>query len=113
MPRLRFSIRYDLRKLIPGGWNGAAPLILSSGPSYSTHGDFINGWLPEAATNMLKANSKREFADVKGPLGGGIGKSACAKPVDKEPGKGTSDYKTSLNFLSKRSIAGRINHHFD
>lgn len=26
MPRLRFSIRYDLRKAIPDGWSGEAPL---------------------------------------------------------------------------------------
>jgi hypothetical protein len=26
MPQLRFSIRYDLREIIPGGWSGAAPL---------------------------------------------------------------------------------------
>lgn len=99
MPRLRFSIRYDLRKIVPGGWNGPAPLILSSGSSYSTHGDFINGWLPEAAENMLLANSKRDFAPVTGPLGGSLGKSACAKPTDKEPTRGTSDYLTSVALI--------------
>lgn len=51
MPQLRFSIRYDLRKALPDGWSGEAPFILSSGTSFSSHGDFINGWLPEAATN--------------------------------------------------------------
>lgn len=51
MPQLRFSIRYDLRDVLPDGWSGEAPFILASGSSFSSHGDFINGWLPEAATN--------------------------------------------------------------
>lgn len=51
MPQLRFSIRYDVNSVLPDGWSGDAPLILASGTSFSSHGDFINGWLPEAATN--------------------------------------------------------------
>lgn len=51
MPQLRFSIRYDVNSVLPDGWEGDAPLILASGTSFSSHGDFINGWLPEAATN--------------------------------------------------------------
>ncbi|EHL01562.1 hypothetical protein M7I_2447 [Glarea lozoyensis 74030] len=60
MPQLRFSIRYDLRNALPNGWSGAAPLALACGSSYCSHGDFINGWLPEAAENMLLANDKRD-----------------------------------------------------
>ncbi|KAK1712443.1 hypothetical protein BDP67DRAFT_566308 [Colletotrichum lupini] len=68
-PQLRFSIRYDLRKVLPDGWNGTPPFELACGNSFCSHGDFINGWLPEAATNMLQANSKRDFAGVDGPDG--------------------------------------------
>ena len=56
---------------------------------------------------MLLANSKREFAAVTGPLGGSLGKSACAKPKDKEPGKGTSDYLTSVGLI-KRYVLLRL-----
>lgn len=31
MPQLRFSIRYDVRKLIPQGWSGVPPLKLACG----------------------------------------------------------------------------------
>jgi len=31
MPQLRFSIRYDVRKLIPQGWKGKPPLRLACG----------------------------------------------------------------------------------
>jgi len=31
IPQLRFSIRYNVRKLIPGGWNGVPPLKLACG----------------------------------------------------------------------------------
>ncbi|PNH34421.1 hypothetical protein VD0004_g9060 [Verticillium dahliae] len=34
MPQLRFSIRYNLRKVLPNGWSGAAaPFKLSCGPA--------------------------------------------------------------------------------
>lgn len=45
MPQLRFSIRYDVNSVLPDGWSGDAPFILASGTSFSSHGDFINGWL--------------------------------------------------------------------
>ncbi|KXJ85222.1 hypothetical protein Micbo1qcDRAFT_222001, partial [Microdochium bolleyi] len=45
IPQLRFSIRFDLRKNLPAGWKGAAPLKFASGAGYTLHGDFINGWL--------------------------------------------------------------------
>lgn len=64
MPQLRFSIRYDVNSVLPGGWSGDAPLILSSGTSFSSHGDFINGWLPEAATNSKEPFSSSPFLSL-------------------------------------------------
>lgn len=69
IPQIRFSIRFDHSEALPNGWSGKAPLELACGPSYCFHGDFINGWLPEAAENMLtQATDKREFQSVTGPL---------------------------------------------
>lgn len=94
---------YDVRKLAPEGWNGPAPLTLASGPSYSFHGDFINGWLPEAAEDMLRFKTKNAYdGPVVGPLGTDLANKACAVPKDQEPGKGTSDYLTSLQMMGKR-----------
>ena len=31
MPQLRFSVRYDVRKLLPQGWSGPPPLKLACG----------------------------------------------------------------------------------
>ncbi|KAE9369702.1 hypothetical protein N431DRAFT_547110 [Stipitochalara longipes BDJ] len=86
MPQLRFSIR------------------LACGTSYCSHGDFINGWLPEAAENMLNATSKTEFSEVTGPLGGDSDGAVCQNPVDADPDHGTDDYKTSLPMMQKRAI---------
>lgn len=107
-PQLRFSIRYDLREVLPDGWSGEPPLQLASGNSYSMHGDFINGWLPEAAENMLQANDKREFAGVSGPDGDYNAGSVCGaeNAEDADPDNGTSDYATSKKIVdssSKRS----------
>ncbi|VUC21626.1 unnamed protein product, partial [Clonostachys rosea] len=101
MPQLRFSIRYDLRSLLPGGWEGTPPLELACGGSYCTHGDFINGWLPEAAKNMLSANSKREFKGVDGPAGVYNAGSLCPfeNATDADPNNGTSDYVESVEIL--------------
>ena len=106
MPQLRFSIRYDLRKAVPEGWSGTPPFELASGPSYSTHGDFINGWLPEAAENMLLANDKRNFAAVDGPAGTGKAGSLCGaeNAKDADPEHGTSDFAQSVEAMSKRSV---------
>ncbi|KAI3536951.1 hypothetical protein CABS01_15143 [Colletotrichum abscissum] len=103
MPQLRFSIRYDLRKALPDGWEGTAPLELACGPAYCTHGDFINGWLPEAAENMLLANSKRDFAGVDGPAGKYSAGSVCGaqNATDADPENGTSDYLTSKQILQR------------
>ncbi|TEA12219.1 hypothetical protein C8034_v006255 [Colletotrichum sidae] len=111
MPQLRFSIRYDLRDVLPGGWTGTPPFELACGTSYCTHGDFINGWLPEAATNMLKANDKREFAGVDGPNGKANAGSKCgaSNAKDAEPNQGTSDYEESVKMMGgKRSVGERF-----
>lgn len=102
MPQLRFSIRYDLREILPDGWDGTAPLELSCGSSYCTHGDFINGWLPKAADNMLLANSKREFKGVDGPNGKYNAGSLCKAEdfKDADPEHGTSDYEKSKQTLA-------------
>ncbi|KAH7134004.1 hypothetical protein EDB81DRAFT_694028 [Dactylonectria macrodidyma] len=101
MPQLRFSIRYDLRSILPGGWSGEAPFELACGTSYCSHGDFINGWLPEAAENMLLANDKREFAGVDGPAGKSGDGSLCGaeNAQDADPEHGTSDYEESKALL--------------
>jgi hypothetical protein len=78
---------------------------LACGPSYCSHGDFINGWLPEAAENMLNATSKTEFAEVTGPLGGDADGAVCTNPTDADPDNGTDDYATSLTMMGKRKRA--------
>ncbi|KAF9637442.1 protein of unknown function DUF1996 [Lasiodiplodia theobromae] len=101
IPRLRFSIRYDLRKILPDGWSGAPPLELASGPSFSMHGDFINGWFEDAAQNMFdNAKDKREFAQVDGEHGDGKSGPTCTA-TDADPNGGTDDYETSLTMMSK------------
>ncbi|EXK78336.1 oxidoreductase [Fusarium oxysporum f. sp. raphani 54005] len=103
MPRLRFSIRYDLREVLPGGWEGTPPLELACGNSFCFHGDFINGWLPEAAENMLLANDKREFAPVDGPAGPANAGSVCGaeNAEDADPENGTNDYLDSQRILKE------------
>lgn len=111
MPQLRFSIRYDLRKTIPDGWSGAPPLELACGSSYCFHGDFMNGWMPESAANMLKASDKNNFAGVDGENGAYNAGSTCGadNAADADPNKGTSDYAESKKILAarKRRFAGR------
>ncbi|KAK3372940.1 hypothetical protein B0T24DRAFT_649080 [Lasiosphaeria ovina] len=72
--QLRFSIRYDVRKLIPEGWSGPPPLKLACG------------------ANLLKATSGRRFMRIDGARGEGKAGSSCT-PQDADPGNGTSDYK--------------------
>lgn len=102
MPQLRFSIRYDLRSVIPGGWSGPAPLELACGPSYCSHGDFIMGWLPEAAEDMLLCTDKREFRDVQGPISYDAKSNCVARDAD--PSHGTSDYAQSVAMMQKRDV---------
>ncbi|KAL3421226.1 hypothetical protein PVAG01_07671 [Phlyctema vagabunda] len=108
IPRLRFSIRYDLRKVIPNGWSGPPPLVLASGSSFSAHGDFINGWDTEALTNMLAATDKKEYAYVAGSLQSGSGGDPTCDATDADPSGGTSDYLESLTMMAakaRRTIA--------
>ncbi|GJC97816.1 Secreted protein [Colletotrichum higginsianum IMI 349063] len=92
IPQLRFSVRYDVSAA--GSWNGVAPLELASGPSYSFHGDFINGWLPEAAENLMAATDKREWQPVGGP-----GRAQACTPADPDPENGTSDWAESVRAM--------------
>lgn len=104
MPQLRFSIRYDLRKVLPDGWSGTAPVKLASGNAWSSHGDFINGWTVEAAQNMVATtSSKQTFAAVDGSLGAD-GSGPTCEATDAEPGKGASDYAASIAQKSRRSV---------
>ncbi|KAL4876725.1 hypothetical protein BJY04DRAFT_210375 [Aspergillus karnatakaensis] len=101
IPQLRFSVRFDTTEVLPDGWSGEAPLFLASGNSYSFHGDFINGWLPEAAENMLLATDKREFQVVDGPRS----EVPTCTPVDADPENGTSDYEESLEMIAEAAAA--------
>ncbi|PKS08639.1 hypothetical protein jhhlp_005026 [Lomentospora prolificans] len=101
MPQLRFSIRYDVRKLIPEGWNGPPPLKLACGPvgdGYCFHGDFINGWFDDAQQNLLKATDRRNWMRIDGAKGLGKAGSAC-QAKDADPENGTDDYKKSLEMM--------------
>ncbi|KAK6826529.1 hypothetical protein RU639_005645 [Aspergillus parasiticus] len=108
IPRLRFSIRYDLRKILPDGWSGTPPLELAYGSSYCSHGDFINGWLPEAAENMVKdaSSNDREYFQVLGPNGAGDEGSLCdaEDAQDSDPTHGTSDYWESVKMMVNPGI---------
>lgn len=104
MPQLRFSVRYDLRKVLPKGWSGSFPGKLSCGPAYCSHGDFVNGWTEESATNMVATTSdKRKFMAVGGKLGVSGAKPTC-KSTDAEPNQGTSNYAESVSMMSKREV---------
>lgn len=102
IPRLRFSIRYDLRKIIPNGWEGEAPLALACGSSYCSHGDFINGWFEDAAEDMLLSDDKREFRAVSGSHDNA---SSNCTPADQDPDNGTSDYLTSVEMQKSEGAA--------
>ncbi|RGP61245.1 oxidoreductase [Fusarium longipes] len=104
MPQLRFSIRYDLRKVLPNGWQGEAPFKLACGDAWCSHGDFINGWTEEAATNMIATTAeKQHFAAVTGALGAPDAGPLC-EARDADPGRGTSDYNESVAAMSKRDV---------
>tara|TARA_R110002060_G_scaffold78156_1_gene90763 strand:+ start:230 stop:820 length:591 start_codon:yes stop_codon:yes gene_type:complete len=106
MPQLRFSIRWDVRKVLPDGWSGTAPFKLASGPAWSSHGDFINGWTEEAATNMLATTKeKQKFSAVDGALGTSSSGPTCTA-TDADPENGTSDYAESVAAMSKRDVGG-------
>lgn len=102
MPRLRFSVRYDLRKTISEGWSGAPPLALACGNSFCAHGDFINGWDDEALQNMLNATSKTEYLYAAGSLQTGSGSDPTCDATDSDPSHGTSDYLESVKMESMK-----------
>ncbi|TDZ41351.1 hypothetical protein CTRI78_v009740 [Colletotrichum trifolii] len=112
MPQLRFSIRYDTKKAVPGGWEGEPPLELACGASHCLHGDFINGWVGEAAEKMVSAlTSKRDWQAIDGPKGKSKAGSACKGDAkDADPDNGTNDYAESLKMMAKRrrSVKNRI-----
>jgi hypothetical protein len=104
MPQLRFSIRYDLRKVLPKGWSGTAPFKLASGNAFSSHGDFIMGWTEEGAKNMVTTTAqKQHFLPVNGKLGKDGAGQKC-KSKDADPSHGTSDYAKSVAAMGKRSV---------
>ncbi|KAL0942172.1 short-chain dehydrogenase [Colletotrichum truncatum] len=108
MPQLRFSIRYDTKKAIPGGWKGEPPLELACGPSYCFHGDFVNGWLQESAEKMVTAlTSKRSWQAIDGPNGKSKAGPKCKKgsAKDSDPENGTSDYAESVKAMAKRRVS--------
>lgn len=106
MPRLRFSIRYDLRDTISEGWDGEPPLTLACGSSYCAHGDFMNGWDTEALTNMLDATDKDEYMYVGGSLQTETGGTPTCTATDADPDNGTSDYAESVTMESMRKKRG-------
>lgn len=105
MPQLRFSIRYDLRKALPNGWSGTAPIKLASGNAYSSHGDFINGWTQDGGKGLVEATKeKSKYISVNGNLGND-GDTANCKTQDADPENGTADYAESVSAMSKRSVS--------
>ncbi|KAK4678894.1 hypothetical protein QC764_000740 [Podospora pseudoanserina] len=101
IPQLRFSVRYNVRSLLPKGWSGTPPLKLACGEvgeGYCFHGDFINGWFDDAQKNLLKATSRNQWMRVDGAKGEGKAGTTCG-PKDREPAKGTSDYLTSVDMM--------------
>jgi len=103
MPSLRFSVRYNTRGVIKGGWSGPPPIKLACGEmgvGYCFHGDFINGWFDDANKEMLKAKGQT-FMRIDGTHGNGKGNYAKCKPVDRDPENGTSDYHKSLEMMGK------------
>jgi hypothetical protein len=104
MPQLRFSIRYDLRSVLPKGWTGVAPLQLASGNAYSSHGDFINGWTEEGGKGLVAATAqKQKYISVNGALGGDGDKMAC-KATDADPKNGTGDYAQSVAAMNYAAL---------
>jgi hypothetical protein len=108
IPQLRFSVRYNVRGLIPGGWNGTPPLKLACGEvgeGYCFHGDFINGWFDDAQQNLMKATSRNTWMRVDGARGQGKAGAACT-PKDRDPAGGTGDYLTSVEMMKAASGHG-------
>jgi len=105
MPQLRFSIRYDLRKSLPNGWSGTAPIQLASGTAYSSHGDFINGWTEDGGKGLVDATAeKQKYISVNGDLGKDGDKMAC-KATDADPANGTGNFAESVMTMWMRSVS--------
>lgn len=68
------------------------------GEGYCLHGDFINGWFDDAAQNMLKATSGRQWMRVDGAKGQGKAGASC-QAKDADPSGGTSDYIKSVEMM--------------
>ena len=68
------------------------------GDGYCLHGDFINGWFPDAANNMLKATSRQQWMRIDGARGQGKAGSSCTAK-DADPSNGTSDYGESVKMM--------------
>ncbi|KAK0627385.1 hypothetical protein B0T14DRAFT_493489 [Immersiella caudata] len=104
MPSLRFSVRYNTRSAIPGGWKGVPPIRLACGEigvGYCFHGDFINGWYDDANKELLKAKGQT-FMEINGAHGRGKGQyPKHCKPQDRDPDNGTNDYHKSLEMMGK------------
>lgn len=78
MPQLRFSIRYDVRRALPNGWTGTAPLQLANSNAYSSHGDSISGWTEEGGEGLVKATAeKQKYISMTGARGKDGDKMAC------------------------------------
>jgi hypothetical protein len=104
MPQLRFSIRYDLRSVLPNGWTGTAPIQLASGNAYSSHGDFINGWTEEGGKGLVEATAqKQKYISVNGSLGKDGDKPTC-KASDADPKNGTGDYAQSVAAMNYAAL---------
>ncbi|EEY14473.1 conserved hypothetical protein [Verticillium alfalfae VaMs.102] len=106
MPQLRFSIRYNLRKVLPQRLVRRPPPPSSSpaGPAWCSHGDFINGWTEDSARAMVPTtSSKRDFFGVNGSRGAYKAGAQC-KAIDADPTRGTSDYAKSVVVMGKRSV---------
>ncbi|KAK4159718.1 hypothetical protein QBC43DRAFT_381712 [Cladorrhinum sp. PSN259] len=102
VPQLRFSVRYNVRSLIPQGWSGTPPLKLACGnvgEGYCFHGDFINGWFDDAQKNLLKATSRNTWARVDGAKGQGKAGNGGCQPKDQDPAGGTQDYLKSVETM--------------
>ncbi len=99
IPQPFLTVHFFTDAALPDAWNDTAPLELASGPNFSWHGDFINGWLPEVVENMLFSSSKTEFRAVTGPLAALPSFSAANADPDNDPG----EYEDSLKL--KRTTA--------
>ncbi|CAL3969068.1 unnamed protein product [Diplocarpon coronariae] len=102
MPQPRFSIRWDLTKVLPNGWKGRAPFKLSCGDNaYCSHGDMFMGWTKEAAEKMLPTTKDPKVRTyVDGALGTGKAGAGCTAK-DAEPGKGSSGNDTKTKTYKR------------